>query len=132
MEYADILFLSDEKLPYDANRFIFELKEKYHASIIVIGLGEKGALLYERSEDRIYRLGAAHIGRVENTLGAGDALFSGFINYYGKGYPIVEALVRAELFAAWKIQYNGAAIGFCGEDIVEQYYQNHAVSVEVL
>lgn len=121
MEYSDILFLSDEQLPCSAEEFIFELKEKYLSKIIVIGLGKEGALLYERSGDRIYRLEAAHVGDVVNTLGAGDALFSGFINYYMKGYPAVEALTRAEIFAALKIRYNGAANGFSSEDTVEKY-----------
>lgn len=121
MEYSDILFLSDEQLPCSAEEFIFELKEKYLSRIIVIGLGKEGALLYERSGDRICRLEAAHVGDVVNTLGAGDALFSGFINYYMKGYSAVEALTRAEIFAALKIRYNGAANGFSSEDTVEKY-----------
>ncbi|RKI44378.1 carbohydrate kinase family protein [bacterium D16-51] len=131
MEYADILFLSDEQLPSSAERFLFEMKEKYLSKIIVIGLGQKGALLYERSKDKIYRLEAAHVGDVVNTLGAGDALFSCFINYYMKGYSAVEALTRAEIFAALKIRYNGAANGFSSEDIVERYYRNGGVAVLV-
>lgn len=129
MEYADILFLSDEQLPCNAERFMFEMKEKYSSKIIVIGLGKKGALLYERSEDKIYRLEAARVGEVVNTLGAGDALFSCFINYYMKGYSAVEALIRAEIFAALKIRFNGAANGFSSEDTVEKYYKNNEVIV---
>ena len=124
MEYADILFLSDEQLPCSPGQFILEMKEKYPSKIIVIGLGKEGALLYERSGDRIVSLRAAHIGEVVNTIGAGDALFSCFINYYMKGYPAKEALARAEIFAALKIRYNGAATGFSSEDIVEGYYEN--------
>ena len=129
MEYADILFLSDEQLPLDAEQFIFELKEKYPSQIIVIGLGEKGALLYERSEDKIYRLEAARLGEVVNTIGAGDALFSCFIHYYMKGYSAVEALSRAQIFAALKIRCNGAARGFCSEETVEEYYKNNELTV---
>jgi len=123
MEYADILFLSDEQLPCGAEEFIWKLKEMYPPQIIVIGLGGEGAMLYERSDDKILRLNAACVGEVENTLGAGDALFSGFLNYYGKGYPAVEALMRAQIFAALKIRCNGAANGFCSEDTVEEYYK---------
>lgn len=130
MECADILFLSDEQLPCKAEQFIFEMKEKYSSKIIVIGLGEKGALLYERLEDKIYRLDAAHIGNVVNTIGAGDALFSSFTNYYLKGYSAVEALKRAEIFAALKIQHNGAANGFNGEEIVEKFYNGIDINVE--
>ena len=130
MEYADILFMSDEKLPCEAAQFLHEMKEKYSANIIVIGLGEEGALLYERAQDKMFRLEAAHVGDVVNTLGAGDALFSSFINYYLKGQPAVEALIRAEIFAALKIRYTGAAIGFSSEDEVEKYYKNGNVNVE--
>lgn len=129
MEYSDILFLSDEQLPCSAEQFIFEMKEKYLSKVIVIGLGEKGALLYERSKDKIYRLEAVRVGDVVNTLGAGDALFSCFINYYMKGYSAVEALIRAEIFAALKIRCNGAANGFSSEDTVEKYYKNDAAIV---
>lgn len=132
MEYADILFLSDEQLPCHAEQFILQMKEKYSAKIIVIGLGKEGALLYERSEDKIYRLEAADVGEVVNTLGAGDALFSCFLNYYMKGYSAVEALIRAEIFAALKIRYNGAANGFSSEEMVEEYYRNNQVICECI
>ncbi len=123
MEYADLLFLSDEKLPCDAKEFLWKLKETYSSKIIVIGLGKKGALLYVRSEDKMYHLEAANVGEVVNTLGAGDALFSCFIHYYIKGYSAVDALIRAEIFAALKIRFNGASKGFCKEDMVEEYYR---------
>ena len=124
MKYADILFLSDEQLPCSAEQFILKMKETYPSKIIVIGLGKEGALLYERSEDKIYRLYAANVGEVVNTIGAGDALFSSFINYYSKGYSALDALIRAEIFAALKIQYNGASNGFSTQEMVEKYYEN--------
>lgn len=127
MKYADILFLSDEQLPCCPERFIFELKETYPSKIIAIGLGKEGAMLYDRLEDQVYRLEAADAGTVVNTIGAGDALFSCFINYYMKGYPAVEALMRAEIFAALKIRCNGAANGFCSEDTVEEYYKKNQI-----
>ena len=51
---------------------------------------------------------------------------------YGKGYPIVESLVRAEIFAALKIRHNGAAVGFCGENIAEKYFKNNEINVKIL
>lgn len=129
MEYADILFLSDERLPCSADRFIRQLKETYPSKIIVIGMGEKGAMLYERDKDTVHKLNALNIGNIVNTIGAGDALFSGFLNYYVKGFPALEALSRAEVFAALKIQHNGAAKGFCSEDDVEKIYRQNTISV---
>ena len=121
MEYADILFLSDEQLPYEAEHFVQDLKNRYDCKIIVVGMGEKGALLYERQTDEIHLFDAVAVEKVVNTVGAGDALFSAFLNYYGKGYTAVEALKRAEIFAAIKIGFNGAAEGFCDEKMIDKY-----------
>ena len=130
IEYSDILFLSDEQLPYSAEQFIFEMKKKYLSKIIVIGLGKEGAILYERSSDKVYRLEAVYMGDVVNTIGAGDALFSCFINYYLKGHSAIEALIRAEIFASLKICENGASNGFNNEAIIEGHYKNNQVVVE--
>ena len=132
MKYADILFFSDEKLPCEVLEFLKQMKTKYEARIMVIGLGKKGAMLYERENDKIYLLQAANVGEVVNTIGAGDALFSSFINYYLKGHSAVEALKRAEIFAALKIRHNGAAVGFCSEKVVEEYYQTCSIEVQEL
>lgn len=129
MHYADILFLSNEQLPCKAENFLIGLKDRYSHKIIVIGLGEKGALLYEREKNKIYTLEAARIGSVINTVGAGDALFTCFLNYYGKGYGAVEALKRAEIFAALKIASSGASVGFSDEETVEKYYVQHEITV---
>ncbi len=122
MQYADILFLSDELLPCNPEDFILQLKEKYPCEIIVIGLGEKGALLYDRSTDRLNMLEAVKTETVVNTVGAGDALFTSFLNFYVKGYNSIEALKRAQIFAALKIGHNGAAIGFSTEEEIEEFY----------
>lgn len=127
LEAAGILFLSDEGLPCHAEEFLFQLKNRYEAEIIVIGCSEKGALLYERATGQGYSLEAAKLGGIVNTLGAGDALFSGFLHFYGKGFPAVDALIRAELFAAHKIRFDGASNGFCGEEVIEAYEKHIAV-----
>lgn len=124
MECADILFLSDEKLPCSSEEFLIELKGKYPAEVIVIGLGASGAICYDRWKDELCKLPAVQIGGIINTIGAGDALFTSFLNYYEKGYTAAEALKRAEVFAALKIQHDGAAKGFCDEKAVEEIYRS--------
>ena len=47
-----------------------------------------------------------------NTIGAGDALFSGFIHFYLKSKNPYQALQKAMLFASYKIGSTGAADGF--------------------
>lgn len=124
MEVADILFLSDEGIPYDHKEFLLNLKNTYGAKVIVVGRGKKGAMIYLCEEDIIYDMKAVTVGKVENTVGAGDALFSAFINYYAKGFAPIEALKRAEIFASYKIGFNGAATGFINEEKVEEIYRN--------
>lgn len=120
MAYADILFLSDENLPKDEREFLLEIEEAYKNDIIVLGMGKKGALMYVKQEDLFYELPAVNVGEVVNTVGAGDALFSAFIHYFAKGLSPIECLKRAEVFAAYKIGFDGASVGFADEETVEK------------
>ncbi len=120
MEAADILFMSDEALPYEPERFIRDISGKYSNKIVVIGMGDKGAMLYDKSTDKVFRVGVVTCENVVNTVGAGDALFSSFLHFYAKDGNAVEALVRAEIFASEKIKANGAAYGFIDDDTVEE------------
>jgi len=125
MQYADILFLSDEDLPVSPREFLMSLKNTYGAKIIVIGLGDDGSIMYERATDTITGLPAVKIGGVVNTVGAGDALFTAFNHYYFHGYDAVEALKRAEVFAALKIRHDGGANGFADEPQVDEVFRNY-------
>lgn len=120
MEHADILFLSDEAVGEDPYRFLMELEDAYHTPVIVLGRGGKGALMYLRNEDRFHEMPAVHVGEMVNTVGAGDALFSGFLHYYVKGLHPVECLKRAQVFASAKIRVSGASMGFVTEEEIEE------------
>lgn len=129
MENADILFLSDENLPCEFDEFILKLAKRYGSKIIVMGRGSKGCAYYEANAGetetgKVRTMPAVELGKVLNTVGAGDALFSAFIHFYMKGQSVEEVLMRAQIFAAKKIQSNGAAVGFVSEDDVEQIYIN--------
>ena len=115
MENADILFLSDEGLPCDAADFIRQLYNRYNNKIIVIGMGSKGAMLFDSKTDEISVIPAYSAAKVVNTVGAGDSLFSSFLHFYAKYSDAKEALKRAVIFAGIKIGYNGASLGFCTE-----------------
>ena len=121
MEYADILFLSDEGIGDDYGGFLTGLAHTYGSRIIVLGRGGKGAAMYLKEEDRIIELPAARVGEAVNTVGAGDALFSAFVHYYAKGYHPVDALARAQVFASAKIRVSGASKGFVTEAEVEAF-----------
>lgn len=115
MQAASILFLSDEKLPCEPKEFILRLYQRYHNDIIVLGRGSQGALMYVEKEARFYELPCVKTDHVVNTVGAGDALFSGFLHFTAQGMEPVEALWHAQVFASAKIETDGAACGFITE-----------------
>ena len=119
MENADILFRSDESLPCPAAQFIRQLYDRYHNRVIVIGMGGKGAMLLDAATQKVTHLSACRNISVVNTVGAGDALFAAFLHFTAKGFAPVDALKRAEVFAAVKIGHNGASKGFCTDAEVE-------------
>ena len=117
MENADILFLSDESLPCPPDIFIKQIYDRYHNRIIVIGMGPKGSMLLENGNISV--IPAYSSGKVINTVGAGDALFSAFMHFFVKGHNALDALKRAVIFAGLKIRFNGASVGFSEEAEIE-------------
>lgn len=123
MAAADILFLSDEGIGDHYRDFLRQLGQTYENRIIVLGRGSKGAALHLPETGDFYELPAAQVGRVVNTVGAGDALFSAFLHFHTRGMEPLEALKRAQIFAAAKIQVSGAAKGFITAEEVERLYR---------
>lgn len=118
MRAAHVLFMSDERLPCGPEEWAAAVQAKYANEIVVIGLGEKGALLSVKGEEAV-RVGAVQPRPVVSTIGAGDALFSAFLHFYGKGRDAHAALRRAVAFAGYKVGAAGAAEGFLDEAGVE-------------
>lgn len=113
MEYADILFLSNEYIIGRERSFAERLAERYDNEIIVVGCGGAGALMYVRAEGKFYDMPAAKPEKIVNTVGAGDCLFGTFISLYAKKeFSPEECLMLAQRAAAHKIGYDGAAKGF--------------------
>lgn len=124
MENADILFLSDEALPCSADEFIRRLEDRYHNKVIVIGMGAKGAMLFDKMSGEISFVDAYRREDIVNTVGAGDALFSSFLHFYLKSGDAKGSLGRAVVFAGVKICYNGASAGFSSEEETERIFGN--------
>ncbi len=125
LENSNILFLSDEAININYEEFIMNIENTYHNDIIVLGMGKNGSLMYVKNENRFYHVPAVDTGVIVNTVGAGDALFSGFIHYYAKGYTPYESLKRATLVASHKICFNGGSLGHPTEEKVEELYKKH-------
>ena len=130
MSCADILFLSDEGIRGDYRDFLRALGDTYGNRIIVLGRGAEGAAMYLREENRIFALPAVQVGEIVNTVGAGDALFSGFLHHFARGYRPLDALARAQVFASAKIRVSGAANGFPAEKEMESLCREYAGRME--
>jgi acarbose 7IV-phosphotransferase len=124
MEAADILFMSDERLPCSPEEWAQLVMDRFSAEVLVIGLGAQGALLSVRRDGSITSYPAVHTRRVINTIGAGDALFSAFIHFYHNHSDPYYALKIAMLFASYKIGEHGAADGFLDEAGLETLIRN--------
>lgn len=116
MTYADILFLSNENILGEEEKFIQEVAAKYNNEIIVIGMGSEGALLYVKADAKTVHIPVVNTREVVSTIGAGDALFSSFIYFYCKDKNPYAALGKSVYFASYKIGEKGAASGFLSED----------------
>lgn len=120
MACADILFMSDESLPCSPEEWCLRIKNKYKASIIVIGLGSQGVLLCIPHDNFLERIPTRCTRPVVNTIGAGDALFSAFVHYYVKQNVPYQAIQKAIVYASYKIGANGAANGLLDESSLEE------------
>jgi ribokinase len=124
MRVAHILFMSDEDLPSSPEDWARKVLNAYGAEILVIGLGAEGALLSVRADNFIERIPAVQTRPVINTIGAGDALFSAFLNSYMKAQNPYDAIQKAMVFASYKIGEKGAAEGFVSQEQLEMLYRD--------
>jgi acarbose 7IV-phosphotransferase len=113
LQHADIVFFSHERLQETPEQTANKMFERFPTKIIVVGLGENGAMLFTR--DAPQHVQAIKTRDIVNTIGAGDALFSGFNHFYAKTQNAPESLEKAVLFASYKIGETGAANGFLTE-----------------
>ncbi len=120
MAAAHLLFLSDEHLPCSPEEFVRRMWDRYGTAVIVIGLGDKGALLAVRDDNFMERIPAVRTRPVVNTIGAGDALFSSFVHVYNCGSDPYQAIKKAVVFASYKIGEIGASAGFLSDSELDR------------
>ena len=118
---ADILYFSDNTVDIDAQDFVNEMKEKYDPEIIIMGIGERGVILYDKKRNINARHKPVGTKQVENTAGAGNALFACFLHYYLKTQDPSLSIRKALLFSANKIGYIGTSNGFMTEEQLETW-----------
>lgn len=112
MRYADILFCSHENLDLEPKNFIHNLWSRFQTPICVVSMGAAGAMLGIKQQEIIEHFPAVSTRSIVNTVGAGDALFSAFLDGYLRGFSPQKALERSMVFASYKIGACSAADGF--------------------
>lgn len=118
---ADILYISNDDLESDPYDCIEECKTKYDPSIMIVGMGKRGVILYTKEDNSVIEYKSVKTNEIVNTVGAGNALFSAFLHYYVKTNDPREAIKDALLFASYKIGFVGASNGFMTEEQIEQW-----------
>ncbi|SMB93471.1 Sugar or nucleoside kinase, ribokinase family [Deinococcus hopiensis KR-140] len=108
--HADVLFLSGARLPLPPLDALRAYRQRCDPEVLVIGLGEDGALLSERGR-LPWHQPAVSTRPVVSTNGAGDALLAAFVCAYFGGMDAREALRLACIFASWACGEPGGAAG---------------------
>ncbi|NJL95852.1 MAG: carbohydrate kinase family protein [Anaerolineae bacterium] len=123
MAAATLLFMSNEGLPCPPEEWALRVQERYQTPVIVIGLGREGALLVVRADGFLGRFPALYTRLVQNSVGAGDALFSAFVHCYAQQPDPYRALQRAQVFASYKIGAVSGSDGFLSAPELDTWCQ---------
>ena len=118
---ADIVYISDDDLEGDPYDCINECRKKYDPEIIIMGMGDRGVILYMREDNSVIEYKPVKTYEVVNTVGAGNAIFSSFLHYYVKTKDARDAIKNALLFVSYKISFVGTSNGFMTEEQIEQW-----------
>lgn len=112
LEVADVLFLSGKHLPADPTDLVLDAFNRHRQlQIIVVGVGARGAWLFERGAPAHLEPGIANPA-LKSTIGAGDALCSSFAYFHRQSGDARFAIARAVHFASHKLGAMGGASGF--------------------
>ena len=118
---ADIVYISDDDLEGDPYDCINECRKKYDPEIIIMGMGDRGVILYMREDNSVIEYKPVKTYEVVNTVGAGNAIVSSFLHYYVKTKDARDAIKNALLFVSYKISFVGTSNGFMTEEQIEQW-----------
>lgn len=121
---ADLLAMSGDLLPTTPESWADELFRHYRPRALVIGLGDRGALLKTDARPAVI-VPAARVRPIVSTIGAGDALFSAFVHGYLRDRDPLAALRRAVVFASHKIGEASAARGFLSARELDRLARDH-------
>ncbi|MAU13047.1 MAG: carbohydrate kinase family protein [Anaerolineaceae bacterium] len=110
MSAANILLMSDERLPSPPIEWAQTVQQTFDNDIVAIGMGARGVAL-KLPDKPVQMFPAQQVRPVVNTIGAGDALFSSFLHGYLTSGDAERSMQAATLYAGHKIGESGAAKG---------------------
>lgn len=124
---ATILKVSDEELPVvasllgvkftDNKEFCRLICERFdNVKLMILTLGAKGALCYERSTQRLTAT-TAYKAKVASTVGAGDSFSAAFLHKYLGACPLESCLDYASRLAAFVVSHYEAVPDYSPEEI---------------
>jgi sugar/nucleoside kinase (ribokinase family) len=111
--YTDVVFLNEHEAYQltgsgDPERNIRAISRS--SSTVVIKLGAEGALV--RHREKLYRVSAFPVrGKVQDTVGAGDAFQAAFLYFYLRKFPIEICAVMASANAGSTLSHRGGTEG---------------------
>lgn len=100
---------------------IEECVTKYPNKLMVT-LGKDG-LIYHNGE-KIVKIDAVNVSRVEDTTGAGDTFNGNLAAALVKGLPLKDSIIRAQYSSRMKIRYKTAQEGMPYKEALDKYIRN--------
>jgi ribokinase len=116
---ATVLAMSGSRVTGEPEQWLRRIGELYGTPVMVLGLGERGAMLAQDGGRQIDHV-AAVTASVRSTVGAGDALWACFIDGYLRGADPLWALQRAVAAAGHKIASIGGTQGLATTTILDE------------
>ena len=113
---SQIIFLNEQEKEIIEKFFGCSSLEKLFdigkAKIIIVTLGEKGSVCYEKTENGIqkHHVGVGKIDRFVDATGAGDAYMAGFLYGYLKSYSTENCLKLGTALSSFVIQEKGCCM----------------------
>ncbi|MDP9234819.1 MAG: GNAT family N-acetyltransferase [Actinomycetota bacterium] len=116
---ATVLAMSGSRITGEPEQWLRRMGEHYGTRVMVLGLGQRGAMLARDGGRQIDHVPAV-VGPVKSTVGAGDALWACFIDGYLRGADPLWALQRAVAAAGHKVASIGGTQGLATTAVLEQ------------
>ncbi|MGI2314593.1 sugar kinase [Staphylococcus arlettae] len=105
----------------------YYLKNSSKTKIVIVKLGDEGAFLKEKGQDKGKYIKGIHVDKVVDTVGAGDGFAVGIITGILEGLNMEEAVKRGNAIGALAVQNLGDNSGYPTQEILAEFLKNEGV-----